>query len=509
MAQIDDLQATFNAEIFRRSVFLTTTRASYDGDPNDGAAPSILQNAPVGTWYLRDTPQTMYRKRTAGATGWTNEDTLGGGGGGVPTATEELTFTLDSGGGSDPAPGTDRFTTQAEITSHGSFATMAGITSVLPFRFGGFDIIIEMDGTHTDDGKWLGDLSVLQFETPEDGDINNGPPKLIIRSENGLTQESGTGTLDVASQSGRVVTLDSDPGYGANAHRRKFLVITSGTGAGGMRPIESHSGTSFTMAYPFSSIGADSQVQIQVPSATFQTSLAFPIAVMQRRERQGMLRFEAITLESTAGNFATWDGCNIEFDGGVITRGIHHSLINSFMSLRNVIIDGGSAGLLAIGLVNVVSGSLRSSSASNPWLIAGSPTNGVYLSNPGSFRQNGNAMCFLFAGAIADSAGGAFTDGDGVYAEGVHAFCNLNAGGSFPVYSSGNTGHGLNLIRGAQGRFDLSGYSGVSGALTGSLGDVALDGDKSSGITGLAWSDIDADSDDAAISVFNSIVVGS
>ena len=59
-------------ELPKRSALLTTADTEYDDDPNDIDAPSILQNAPIGTWYLRDTPDTMYRKRDSG---WVSTDT--------------------------------------------------------------------------------------------------------------------------------------------------------------------------------------------------------------------------------------------------------------------------------------------------------------------------------------------------------------------------------------------------------------------------------------------------
>lgn len=102
MAQIDDLQNFVNFELPRRAPFLNVTTASYDGDPNDGGAPVVLKNAPVGTEYLRDTPTRLYKKTTAGATGWVEIP-----GEGTRTL-EDLTFPVDYNDGTavDPPAGT-------------------------------------------------------------------------------------------------------------------------------------------------------------------------------------------------------------------------------------------------------------------------------------------------------------------------------------------------------------------------------------------------------------------
>jgi hypothetical protein len=60
-----------NLELPRRRPLLTVAITGYDGDPNDGGAPDILKNAPVGSWYLQETPVTIYEKLTAGTATWT------------------------------------------------------------------------------------------------------------------------------------------------------------------------------------------------------------------------------------------------------------------------------------------------------------------------------------------------------------------------------------------------------------------------------------------------------
>jgi len=59
-----------NLELPRRPALLTFEITAYTGDPNDVGAPSILQVAPKGTYYLRDTDSALWRKRTPVATSW-------------------------------------------------------------------------------------------------------------------------------------------------------------------------------------------------------------------------------------------------------------------------------------------------------------------------------------------------------------------------------------------------------------------------------------------------------
>jgi hypothetical protein len=59
-----------NLELPRRPALLTYEITGYQGDPNDGGAPAILQGAPKGTFYLRNTDQVLWRKAATGTTTW-------------------------------------------------------------------------------------------------------------------------------------------------------------------------------------------------------------------------------------------------------------------------------------------------------------------------------------------------------------------------------------------------------------------------------------------------------
>lgn len=59
------------AELPRRVAVLTPAMCGdYDGDPNDGGAPAILDNAPIGTHYFYATNSSFWRKNALGAGNW-------------------------------------------------------------------------------------------------------------------------------------------------------------------------------------------------------------------------------------------------------------------------------------------------------------------------------------------------------------------------------------------------------------------------------------------------------
>lgn len=80
-----------NRELPRRPVMLTVDLTGYDGDPNSLSAPSIVQDAPKGTFYLRDSTGVLYQK------GYNDPGTY------------------RVVGGSGPVPGLDRFYNRALI----------------------------------------------------------------------------------------------------------------------------------------------------------------------------------------------------------------------------------------------------------------------------------------------------------------------------------------------------------------------------------------------------------
>jgi hypothetical protein len=63
------LETYVGTELNRRPAYLTVAICSYDGDPNEVAAPAIIDNAPAGTFYGQETPDQVWQKNPAGT--WT------------------------------------------------------------------------------------------------------------------------------------------------------------------------------------------------------------------------------------------------------------------------------------------------------------------------------------------------------------------------------------------------------------------------------------------------------
>lgn len=56
-------------ELPKRPAMLTSDNTGYDGDPNSGAPP-IIDNSPIGTFYLKSTGNILYKKNGTGAGTW-------------------------------------------------------------------------------------------------------------------------------------------------------------------------------------------------------------------------------------------------------------------------------------------------------------------------------------------------------------------------------------------------------------------------------------------------------
>lgn len=62
--QVDAIQAFTNKELPLKRTLLKSSAPDvlYDGDPNDGGAPAIIQNSPLGTWYHREADDTFWKR---------------------------------------------------------------------------------------------------------------------------------------------------------------------------------------------------------------------------------------------------------------------------------------------------------------------------------------------------------------------------------------------------------------------------------------------------------------
>lgn len=121
-------------ELSRQSTHLTANLCEdYTGDPNDSAAPAIVQNSPVGTWFLKEEdPYIWYRKNKNGV--WvTYTGTL-----------SDTTIYVDPVNGSDTNPGTS----DNPIKTHKKASELIGLATwgvVVQYLAG--DIPIDINNT--------------------------------------------------------------------------------------------------------------------------------------------------------------------------------------------------------------------------------------------------------------------------------------------------------------------------------------------------------------------------
>ena len=83
-----------NLELPKRAPTLTLANTGFDGDPNAGGAPAVVQNSPQGTYFFRNTGSIVYIKNTSAPGTWA---VVGSGGARVPT-TADLTWHVETTG---------------------------------------------------------------------------------------------------------------------------------------------------------------------------------------------------------------------------------------------------------------------------------------------------------------------------------------------------------------------------------------------------------------------------
>jgi len=66
----DPFQDFVNLELPQRPVLLTFTNTGYDGNPNNVGAPSKILNAPIGTFYLRQSTGSLWQRLTSSFDSW-------------------------------------------------------------------------------------------------------------------------------------------------------------------------------------------------------------------------------------------------------------------------------------------------------------------------------------------------------------------------------------------------------------------------------------------------------
>lgn len=181
MSQLDDLQNYVGFELPRRSVHLTYSNTGYDGDPNDGGAPGIVQNAPLGTWFREQTAEKWWRKAE---TEWVYDSTI---------EVSSRTWYVDPAG-DDNGPG----------TQSNPLATIYEASR----RASGYDVIYLSADPHV-----LTDHGFFAYE-------RNLISGLNIQVKGARPVEE---TFTVQSWSNNVVTAQGSPGWTTDEHANKQI----------------------------------------------------------------------------------------------------------------------------------------------------------------------------------------------------------------------------------------------------------------------------------------------
>ena len=205
MTQLDDVQNFANENFPLRAITYLASNplVAFDGDPNSGGAPLILQNAAVGTFYLRETPIEIYRKLSPGSTTWVLQGD-GSGGASPIFINENMVLPVDYNDVSavDPPPGTS-WTTQQEAddfltaNSATNFKHIKPLWDALAFFFGpGISVDFDMAaGIHRPDAAGRPDFTSWSL----DSKFVLGRTRLIGRPVSEWTVVSGLTGLAIAA----------------------------------------------------------------------------------------------------------------------------------------------------------------------------------------------------------------------------------------------------------------------------------------------------------------------
>jgi cytoskeletal protein CcmA (bactofilin family) len=384
----------------------------------------------------------------------------------VEETAESFTVYLNPDTGTDPATNTStKITTQAQSTAYGKFASIKGVMRSLPSKIN-HNVTIQIDdGSFAiSDTDWAHGLSAVDISPVV---------FLVLTSESFLSQVSGTVTSTVQSTvSGREITLTEDPGYAEDEHRKKWLQITSGTGAGLYKPIRSHNGTYINVAGRFDSIDATSQVSVFEPSTvlTFDEAPSWNLPFADNNSfdsnyNRGFV-VKGIEINFDAGASSKemdFFGGVISFDGVTLVGSIFAFECN-LMVLNNLIVTDGP--FTCFGSFGSF---LRTGGSYSSWYFADSLI-GLYCAG---ITNRGKSSLYLFRGAIDNC----LLSGMTIFGESIDI--------QGKIRGENNT-TGISLGRGARLRIDIS--ENVTAGILGNSRDIILGGDDALGTTGLQMS---------------------
>lgn len=196
-----------NLELPRRSAHLTKTITDWDADPNDGGAPAVVKNAPLGAWFREETAGVWWRK-TEGV--WE----AAGGGSGPQIATGDITVTVSTAGNDTPIPQRPAKLYGGDYSAY-PYATIQAAINALPAVMAPYTATITVGA-----GNFAGAHITQKWGT------------FILQGTLGLASlATGPNTGTATSGGSRYLTL-TGAGWTVNDLQGRLLKIVSGTGAG-------------------------------------------------------------------------------------------------------------------------------------------------------------------------------------------------------------------------------------------------------------------------------------
>lgn len=249
----------------------------------------------------------------------------GGGDGRLDVTVEPLTFFVDPVAGSDPVEPI-RFYTQAEVDAYGTFATYSAAIDTVPSALRHRIRIQLADGHHLVGKDGLGKIDRFSADYIE-GDWDAWLPhkivgQLIIESKNGLVRSSGTPVLEVLTKTDvdnvYEYKMTVDPGLGSDDYQKYFVRVLTGSYAGDLLPILTHTGDTFLMNRRFKLVPGD-QVEIVEAAAKLDVMIDTTLSpiIMQTNTRVPLI-FLGVDFVSPGDEWSEimWVGGDLWFVGG-------------------------------------------------------------------------------------------------------------------------------------------------------------------------------------------------
>lgn len=233
----DPFSTFVQTELPRRPTMLTQAITGFDGDPNTGSPPSIVANAPKGSFFLRETGFRLYKKNTSSSGSWQEVGTGAGGTTAPLSWFVETTGNDTTGDGSIGAP----------------FATVGGALNKLRSLVGATQRINHLVDITVGIGNFPGFLVQGWEMDPADNTLPCGIRIAGTFVNATLPSGTPTGTF-TAVTAGQATTdvvyavlTDSTQSWPVNGLRGYMLEILTGTSSTTILPIISNTATTVTV----------------------------------------------------------------------------------------------------------------------------------------------------------------------------------------------------------------------------------------------------------------------